>query len=271
MNISKCFKKHIELFFAIIFLMASFYVGKKYEKPFIFVPNQEKSLNVNDSLLLHFNLGLKRLISSTLWIATIIESDHDHYKNKDLNSWMFLRFNSISNLEPLFYENYAFGGPYLSIIKDDLPGASYIYDKGLSHYPDDFSLLRDSGFHYYFEVGDPKKAFSSYSKLRNNPRATTLMITTLARLESGNGDLEDAFHLLMNQYVKINDKESFLAKKIMEFLYAIKAEIDLKCLNQHPGSKECSTKDVEGNDYVLKNGLYQAQRQWTAFKMRQRK
>ena len=269
MNFSKHFKKYIELFFALVLLLSSYFIGKRYEKPIIFISKQETSLNINNDFLKHLNLGLKRLMSSALWVSTIIESDIDHYKNKDLNSWMFLRFNTISNLEPLFYENYAFGGPYLSIIKDDLKGASLIYDKGLRYYPDDFSLLRDSGFHYYFEANDDEKALRSYSKLRHNPQATPVMITTLARIESGNDNLEDAYGLLLNQFEKLRDKNSFMAQKIQSFLYALKAEIDLKCLNDHTKAvKNCSLIDLEGVPYIVQKNEYKAVRNWIPFKIK---
>ncbi|MGZ3810010.1 MAG: hypothetical protein ACXVCE_18140, partial [Bacteriovorax sp.] len=87
-----------------LFLVAAYFVNINNEKPLMFISKQDQSINVNTSLITYVNLGLKRLISSSLWISTIIESDIEHYKKKDLNSWMFLRFNSIAELEPDFYE-----------------------------------------------------------------------------------------------------------------------------------------------------------------------
>lgn len=271
MSISKLYRTYAELFWAAIFLFTSFYIGRYTEKPFIFVPKQENSLNINNKFLTHFHMGLKRLISSSLWVATIIESDTENYKNDDLNSWMFIRFNTISILEPLFYENYAFAGPYLSIIKNDLQGASVLYDNGLAHYPDDFTLLRDSGFHYYFEVGDFVKAFASYSKLRYNPKASPLLLSILARLEMGRGNNEDAFNLLANQYEKIEDKNSFIAKKIFQNMYAIKAEQDINCLNSKESiAKQCNLKDYNGLLYIKEGQSYKAPVNWTPFRAKKR-
>ncbi len=207
------------------------------------------------------------MISSTLWISTILESDHDHYKKKDLNSWMFLRFKSISNLEPLFYENYLFGGTYLSIIKDDLEGASLIYDKGLSFYGNDFALLRDAGFHYYFEVQNYPRAYQIYSKLKNNPRTSAIIISSLARLEKSQGNIEGAYELLLNRYSQLSDKNSFLAEKLRSHLYALKAELDLSCLNGSE-KKSCDTVDFFGNKYQRKNGPYEAIKPWEPFKIK---
>jgi hypothetical protein len=268
MNISKYLKDYFGLTLAAALLGASGYIGKSTEKPYIFIPKQEKSLNVNSDFLTHFNLGLKSFISSTLWVSTILESDHDHYKKKDLNSWMFLRFNTISIIDPNFYENYAFGGPYLSIIKDDLEGASIIYDKGLLHFPDDFNLLRDSGFHYYFEIGDYEKALRSYSELKAHPKTSIQMLTTLARLESREGNLDDAYFLLTLQHNKIKEKNTLIAKKINDFIYAIKAERDLKCLNNDNNNirDKCDATDADGNYYVARRGVYRAIREWIPFR-----
>jgi hypothetical protein len=273
MSISKYLKPYIELFLAAIFLISSFLVGSRFEKPSIFINKQSSSLNIDNKFLANFNLGLKRLISSTLWVSTILESDHDHYKNRDLNSWMFLRFNTMSNLDPHFYEVYAFGGPYLSIIKDDLAGASIIYDKGLQQYPDDFSLLRDAGFHYYFEVADDEKAFPIYNKLKLQPKASIHMVSTLARLNTGKGRLEDAYALLAEQYIKIENKDSAIAKKIKSYLYSIKAEIDTECLNKSTEQErsKCSDKDVEGNSYVFDGFKYKSIKEWTPFRVKRNK
>jgi tetratricopeptide (TPR) repeat protein len=266
MNISKSFKDYIGVILAGVFLIGSYSIGKHYERPFIFISKQEKSINLNNDFLNRFNLGLKSLISSSLWIATIVESDHEHYKNKDLNSWMFLRFNTIRTIDPKFYENYVFGGPYLSIIKDDLEGASIIYDKGLEQYPDDFALLRDSGFHYYFEVGDHKKALKSYQKLARDPRTTPVMMTTLARINTGEGRLEDAYFLLLGQLERMKNKNSYISRKLVTYLYAIKAEIDLKCLNGSDHKTQCSQLDFNGNRYILKNNQYIAKEIWVPFR-----
>lgn len=270
MGVIKIAKKNCTILLAVALFGASSFLSTRYEKPFIFITKQEDSLNFNDKFLVHYNLGLKRLISSTLWISTILESDNDHYKKKDLNSWMFLRFNTIGNLEPLFYENYLFGGTYLSIIKDDLEGASLIYDKGLSFYGDDFALLRDAGFHYYFEVQNYPKAYQLYSKLKNNPKTSPIIISSLARMEKSQGNIEGAYELLLNRYSQLSDKNSFVAERLRLHLYSLKAEIDLNCLNGIE-KKICDTVDFLGNNYQKKNGSYEAIKLWEPFKITKKK
>jgi tetratricopeptide (TPR) repeat protein len=245
------------------------YFSKLQEKPMIFISKQQNSLNFQNKFWDFFNLGQKRFASSLVWIATILESDHDHYKGHDLNSWMFLRFNTISYLDPNFYENYSFGGVYLSIIKDDLSGASIIYDKGLIRYPHDFQLLNDAGFHYYFELGDFSKAYPIYKKLAKFEKSSPIIISSLARLEANDGNLSDALTILEMRYEKLKDKNSVVGNKIWENMYAIRAEIDLTCLNSKNVMKNnCLTKDLSGNKYILKENIFQSSKAWVPFRVK---
>lgn len=263
MKIGIFFKDRMLLLFAVAFLSASFFINQQNEKPLLFVPKQESTLNFNNSLLLHFNLGLKRIISSSLWISTILESDIEHYKAKDLNSWMFLRFNTISLLEPEFYENYAFGGPYLSIIKDDLEGASNLYKKGLTNYPQDYDLLKNASFHFYFEVKDLNTAYPFLQRLNSIPGKSPALVGALTRLQAEKGNLTDAM-LMLDDLQKTYSPNSMFGKKIYEYRYSIKAEIDLTCLNSN--SKSCSFTDLDGRPYLKNSDGFFAQKKWIPYR-----
>lgn len=263
MKLSKCLSSSFYILLIGATLSGAFFLSQNNEKPPIFVSKQQSTLNINEKFWLYFNLGQKRLISSLYWVATILDSDIDHYKNRDLNSWMFLRFNTISLLEPKFYENYKFGGPYLSIIKDDLSGADIIYDKGLAQYPDDYSLLLNSGFHYYFEQRNINKAYPILAKLRSNPKTPQFIISSLARIESDRGNQTDSFAIL-KEYQSRFEENTVIWNKINEQLYSLKAEFDLDCLNKN--LKNCSTQDLNGNPYVMSAGNFVATKKWIPYR-----
>lgn len=263
MKLSKSLSTYIYTLVIILLLSGAFLISNKNSKPSLFVSKQQSTLNVNENFWAYFNLGQKRLISSFYWVATILDSDVDHYKKKDLNSWMFIRFNTISLLEPKFYENYNFGGTYLSIIKDDLSGADIIYDKGLAQFPDDYSLLLNSGFHYYFEQKNLNKAYPILNKLKNNLQAPPYIISALARIESNRGNLMDSFLILKEHQARFKP-DSVIWKKINEQLYSLKAEIDLNCLNNH--QQDCSRVDLDGTPYQLKNFKYEASKKWDLYR-----
>ena len=152
-------KKFVLTILIITFFITSNYFRKSIKKPPLTINMQDSSININKYLLDLFSFGQKRLITSILWVHTLMESDNSIYKKKDNNSWMFLRFDTITHLDPNFYEAYYYGGQYLSIIKDDDIGAKIIYEKGLEHYPDKFWLQFHAAFHYLTEIKDIKKAY----------------------------------------------------------------------------------------------------------------
>lgn len=266
MKISKFFQQSILLFSAFGVLATASLINNKYPVPKTFISKQDSSTNFKNNLYRYFNFGQKRLLSSLLWISTILESDIDHYKEKNLNSWMYLRFKTISDLEPLFYENYAFSGPYLSVIKDDIEGASDMFKLGLQHYPSDLGILQNAAFHFYFEAHDFKRASEIHKRLIHSPKVSPIIISNLARMEHDSGNLEDAFTILENHYLALSDKESLVGKKIHENLYALRAEIDLECLNEK--KMDCRKVDYNNENYLILNGKYTAKNPWTKFKIK---
>ncbi|MBT6326719.1 MAG: hypothetical protein HOJ35_12170 [Bdellovibrionales bacterium] len=130
--------KNTKIFFEISIIILCFifiYFTKQHlTYPKINISKQDSATNINQTFINLFNAGEKQLISSLLWVQTILDSDLEHYQKNDSNNWMFLRFNTIISLDPRFYEAYLYGGQYLSVIKDDDLGAKIIYEKGLSVY-----------------------------------------------------------------------------------------------------------------------------------------
>nr|BDT26663.1 hypothetical protein BHI3_01290 [Bacteriovorax sp. HI3] len=272
MKLSKHINNSLFILIIVFGLLGAHYISSQSERPALFVRKQDSSVNIEENFFRFFHFGQKRLISSIIWIATILESDHDHYKGKDLNSWMFLRFNTISNLEPQFYENYAFGGPYLSIIKDDLKGASIIYNKGLEQYPEDFYLLKNAAFHFHFEIEDYQRSREIHQRLLHHKMTNPILYSSLARIESEMGNLEVAFAILLSNYKDLLEKnQKPLANKTWDNLYSIRAEIDLECLNKGL-RKLCRLKDLNNEAYIKNShNQYIAPKAWAPFRIKKYK
>lgn len=248
-------------------LLGTGYLGLKIQKPVIELTKQETAININNNFLQFLHLGNKRLITDVLWIQTLLESDNDHYKKRDLNSWMFLRFNSIALLDPKFYENYLYGGQFLSIIKDDLEGAEVIYDKGLRHYPEDYALNYNAGFLNYYELGNHNKGIELLDKVVDHPKAPIFLhsIVNKLRLEAGTS-LEIIYQLVLHNYETTEDET--LKRKLERDLYAIKAEIDLKCLNNN--GPNCSSRDFDGDPYIKRGNTYYASKEFLLYRINKR-
>lgn len=253
-----------QLIAIVFFLIASNLILKTLDKPIIKISKQESAINLNASIIDSFSLGYRRFITSLFWISTILESDHEHYKNKDANSWMFLRFNLIATLDPKFYENYVFGGQYLSIIKDDDIGAKIILDKGLNFFSNDYNLLLIASFHYYFELQQHKEAIKIYKRLITFPQVPRHIISFYSKMISQESVTEEVFAILKELYEK-NKHITFLKNRYHDNLYAIRAELDLFCLNTKKNN--CRSNDFSGFPYLFKDGKFQAQKKWVPFRV----
>jgi hypothetical protein len=258
----------IFLIVSLIFIVLSGLVKNIQTLSPLSIPKQSTALNFNHDILKIFSLGQSRLISDILWITTLLESDLIHYKKKDLNSWMFHRFNTISNLDPLFLRNYQFGGQYLNIIKDDIFGSKIIFERGLKYFPNDYDLNYHVGYLYAFEIQDFEKALSKYLLIKDNPKAPKFIKSLLTKLKfRSTNDLELAFELTLHNYQ--TTKDSYLKSKLESDLYAIKATIDLYCLNNL--KLECKTKDYFNESYILKDGKYSSKKEFKEYGLKLRK
>lgn len=248
-------------------LLAACLINLKTKKPEVILSKQDTALNINTKFLSILSGGHKRLITDLLWIQTLMESDTEHYQKRDLNSWLFLRFNTISILDPQFYQNYAYGGQFLSIVKDDLEGATVIYEKGLKLFPDDYDLNFQAGFMNYYEIGDYKKGYEFLSKVVDNPRAPSFLRSILNKIQlETTGDLNSTYKLVEYNYE--TTKDTHLKNRLWLDLYAIKAEIDLVCLNRR--GLNCDTKDLNGEVYLKNGDQYFSSKSFTKYRIKKR-
>lgn len=249
-----------------LFVCAGF-LSLKYPKPLLELDKQSTAVNINDDLLRYMSLGNKRLITDFIWVKTLIESDLDHYKRKDLNSWMYLRFKTIATLDPLFYENFNWGGRYLSIVKDDLPGAVEIYKRGLRSFPDDYSLNNGLGFTYYFELSDPAQGLPYLEKIMNYPQAPVYYKSIVGKLKLNLNFDFDAALLFISELIT-QTKDKVLKSKLQGDYYAVKAERDLKCLNRH--EKDCDFRDANGDFYIAREGKYYSPQFFVPYRLKKK-
>lgn len=247
----------------ILFLLAGL-IHQQFTKPPLELKKQDTAVNINKDLLIFMSAGNKRLLADLFWVHTLLESDLEHYAKQDLKDWMYLRFKTISILDPLFYENYAWGGQYLTVAKDDIMGGNDLMESGLKYYPDDYKLHFLLGFSYYYELGDYDKGIYYYEKIMDHPRSPHYLRTIVNKMKVEKGfDYEVALTMIRDQIEDAKDEE--LKDKLKKDLYSLKAERDLKCLNNN-GSK-CDLYDSEGKAYILKGDQYYTYRHFRPFRL----
>ncbi|MCC6138306.1 MAG: hypothetical protein IT287_06715 [Bdellovibrionaceae bacterium] len=72
--------------------------------------------------------------------------------------WVYSMLDVISDVQPKFKLVYDTGAMFLSVIVDDREGARLIFEKGLPLYPNDWQLSYHAGYHYLWEIQEPKRA-----------------------------------------------------------------------------------------------------------------
>lgn len=252
---------------AFVFLVLAGILNLKVKRPIPVISKQESALNFNRDLLSYVSMGNKRLLTDLIWIQTLIESDLEHYKSNDLNSWMYLRFKTISHLDPKFYENYYWGGQFLSIVKDDLIGAADLLESGLKFYPEDFKLNYFLGFNYYFEMGNYELGIKYLEKIMHYPQAPKFVPNLVLKMKVEMGFNYDSALLLLKANIS-SATDKHLIEKLNTDFYALKAERDLKCLNKN--KLDCDLKDAENNYYIFKNGRYYSQKSFIPYRLKKK-
>lgn len=257
------FSRDLPLLGLSVFALASF-TNLGNPIPQIQTSKQESALNLDGNLMVYLSAGHKRMLTDLLWVQTLIESDIEHYAKKDLNNWLFIRFLTMATLDPLFYENYLFGGQYLAIVKDDLEGAAIIYDKGLRQYPDDYRLIFNAGYLNYYEMGNFQRGKELLQRIVDHPKAPDYLRSIINKISASSGEnLEEVFEL-----VKVNFDESPpgpLREKLASELYAIRAEIDLRCLDG--GGTDCRRTDLDGIPYGYRDGKHRSPKKFQRYRI----
>jgi tetratricopeptide (TPR) repeat protein len=258
-------KSQLPLLGALLAFGVSVWVKNKIPTPALNISKQDSATTVNTDFLKLFSAGNRRMVADFVWIKTLLESDLEHYKNDNLNNWMYLRFNQISDLDPLFYQNYLYGGLYLSVVKDDPKSGIKIFEKALLFYPKDYKLRFNLGFTYYFDLGDFKRGLNHLKHIQNSPELPIPMKSVIAKLQLQTTlDYDLAFSMVNENYK--NTEDPALRKKLFLDLYAIKAEKDLKCLNM--GSTECEQTDLQGKPYLFQNNTYTSVKSFNPFRVK---
>lgn len=248
------------------FLVAGI-LNQRLETPIPKLSKQQTALNINKDLLVFLSAGNKRLITDILWVQTLIESDLEHYGGHDLNSWMFVRFNTIVDLDPYFYPVYVWGGQYLSIVKDDLKGAVTLMEKGVRYFPDDYRLNFNLGFTYYYELGAYQEGIKYLEKVMHHPKAPHFIPNLVHKMKAELGFSYDAILAMIYENMT-STKDPNLREKLTSDYHSLKAERDIKCLNS--GGTNCELKDAYGLPYIKMFGKYHSQNPFVRFRLKRK-
>lgn len=257
---------------SILLLLSSNYINSRTKKPILKSKQKYITHTINQDFLNAFSFGHQRMVSSYLWISTLLQSDLRHHRGASKDNWMYVRFKTIAKLDPRFYQNYKYGGLYLSVIKDDISGSVDILERGLEHYGDDFWLNYYLGFNHLYELGDTDNALIYFDKVISDPlakRFSPLLPSIIAKLKAQKSDPKVAFAFLLPAYRSLPE-DSPLKKHFAKTLYTLKAKMDLDCLNKN--SFGCQRRDFYGESYIRgTDGRYKSKHELSPIKLKIKK
>lgn len=119
---------------------------------FVDLPAPYVGVSINPKVVRRF-LGLHVLAADLVWIDTMIKADITHEEQPYTS--IYRAFKTITELDPDNMVAYYVGGLYLSVIKDDIKGASaLLYDgvRRLAEHPED-RLAWANVWRIYFMLG----------------------------------------------------------------------------------------------------------------------
>ena len=122
------------------------------------------------STLKYFTFGYSELVADTIWLRTIQDFDYCENKIERVRArneapdwrcdhgWVFHMIDTVTELAPRFRDAYLSGGLFLSILVNDISGATTVFDKGVARFPSDGKINYYAGYHALIEEKNEKKA-----------------------------------------------------------------------------------------------------------------
>jgi len=185
------------------------------KKPSLNFEESLKRLPIKDHISF-LNFGQKRHLFSWFWIETLIMADIKHYDGPILENWLYLRFKAILKLDPDFIYGYQFAGLYLSVINNDIPGATEIYKLGLKRFPNDFLINLNASVHFLKELQDFQMALKCLQTILYHesfpPTLYALWATLKLRLGEPKPKVINELKLLQTQVSSDEGKKFIMAK-----------------------------------------------------------
>lgn len=160
-------------------------------------------------------LGTRLVWADLIWIDTLIKADTTH-SEKDFSDF-YQAFKAIITLDPDNLYAYWVGGLYLSVIKDDIKGATAILREGVQHmerHPDSVNGFKEAwrlpftlGYNLIFEEQEFEAGAPWIRKSAEMPGAPIYVKDLAKRFSSEIGILEVGSRVLGDLYKRVGSEE----------------------------------------------------------------
>lgn len=178
-----------------------------------------------------FALGYNEIVADSLWLRTIQDFDYCERRPEgsvDPNAfrcdrgWVFHMIDAITELAPNFRQPYISGALMLSILVNDIHGASEIFDKAVRQFPSDGQILYNAAYQAMVEEHDDAKASRLLIESGKNG-APPWVFALAAKLQQKAGQLEFAKSIL-SEALELNPTGPG-AERIQQRLDEVNAEL----------------------------------------------
>jgi len=110
----------------------------------------------------HFSFGFREPIADSLWVRVIQDFTFCESPKGDKlcrgQDWVYWMLSGISNLAPEFRLPHLVGPMMLTIIVNDIQGASLLFDRAVILFPKDWQILYAASYQAVFEEKNHAKA-----------------------------------------------------------------------------------------------------------------
>lgn len=178
-------------------------------------------------------LGTRLLVADVLWLDAMIKSDIE--KEKVSFSEFYRAFKSIVALDPDNLYAYWVGGLYLSVIKDDIKGATAILRDGVQYlesnpdaaksWPSAWQLPFTLGYNLIFEEQEFEAGAAWIRKASEFPNIPGYVRDLGKRVSTEQGVLEVASRVLTDLYRRVSTPEEKAKIEAKMLAVAVRQEI----------------------------------------------
>lgn len=205
------FKKTSALFAGVFFVFFAYFSASIFSST---IETQKNMVAPPDDLA-HFVFGYNEVIADMMWVRSLQDFDYCENKVDEINcvgnSWVYRMINTIVTLSPHFREAYASGALALTVMVNDIEGASKIFDKAVAAFPNDWTILYRAAYQALIEEKDNEKAAALMLRAAQNG-APEWLYQASARLYSEEGKIVVAEGILAD--LKRNNGNADIIKTI---------------------------------------------------------
>lgn len=186
----------------------------------------------------YFLLGYNDIVADSLWIRILQNPDECEMNRSPVagprtgvnrianckQGWVYHMLDAATDIAPKFRAPYEYGPLFLSVLVDDVEGATLFFEKALRRYPKDWLINYQAATHYMRETGDLKRAAELYETAAKNgaPKWVYALAANLYR-KSGQAF---AAKMLLEHFLKRAPKDFKFRDRIEKRLAEANAVLD---------------------------------------------